>query len=130
MNELKNTPGPWEYRAGFICTKEEEPIVLSGIPRWHKKHTRINDTPFAGYQNGYFWPSKDEVEANAKVMAAAPEMKDELLRHLPILERIEADPELWDKLTKGTGIATLNGYRAAIAKATNYDPRTTRRSYP
>ncbi len=41
----------------------------------------------------------------------------EMKRHLCILERAEAMPDKWQPLSVGTGIATLNGYRAAIAKA-------------
>lgn len=37
----------------------------------------------------------------------------EMVRHLPILERLETAPMLWDMATRGTGIATLNGYRMA-----------------
>ena len=56
-------------------------------------------------------------EANARLIAAAPTQHAEMLRYLPVLERAEADSELWARLTDGLGIATLNGYRAAIAKA-------------
>lgn len=43
------------------------------------------------------------------------EIKNELLRYLPVLERAEADPEIWEKLTQGLGIATLNGYKRAVS---------------
>ena len=54
---------------------------------------------------------------NARLIAAAPLMANEMERYLPIIERAEADPEVWSRLTEGTGIATANGYRNAIAKA-------------
>ena len=41
---------------------------------------------------------------------------DEAKRFLPILEALERDPEQWAKYTRGTGIATLNGYREAIRR--------------
>lgn len=41
----------------------------------------------------------------------------EIQRYLPILEELEKYPWLWEHFTKGTGIATLNGYRAAITEA-------------
>ena len=44
------------------------------------------------------------------------EANQEMIRYLPVLERAESDTELWARLTDGLGIATLNGYRAAIAK--------------
>ncbi len=57
-------------------------------------------------------------EGIARLISAAPTQYEEMLRYLPIIERAEADTELWERLTDGTGIATANGYRAAIAKAT------------
>jgi hypothetical protein len=56
--------------------------------------------------------------SDARLIAAAPTQHEEMQRYLPLLERAEADPELWERLTAGTGIATLSGYRAALAKAT------------
>lgn len=53
----------------------------------------------------------------ARLIAVAPLQHDEMVRYLPILERAEADPEIWNKLTAGTGIATANGYRHAINQA-------------
>lgn len=44
------------------------------------------------------------------------ELLTEMSRYLPILEAIEGNPELWERLTARNGIATLNGYRNAIAK--------------
>jgi hypothetical protein len=49
------------------------------------------------------------------------EIKVELIRYLPVLERAEADPEIWEKLTKGLGIATLNGLRKAVSAVDQLD---------
>jgi hypothetical protein len=49
-------------------------------------------------------------EVNAKLAS-------EMQRYLPLLERIEADLALWERMTVFIGIATLNGYRAALAAA-------------
>lgn len=43
-------------------------------------------------------------------------MLREMKRYLPVLESLESIPKLWHNMTKGTGIATLNGYRNAITK--------------
>jgi hypothetical protein len=41
-----------------------------------------------------------------------------LKRFLPVLEYVEQERgEIWADATEGTGIATANAYRAAIAKA-------------
>ena len=64
----------------------------------------------------------DGWNGHAHLIAAAPTQHEEMLRFLPIIERAEADPELWGRLTAGTGIATANGYRAAIKKAAGAQP--------
>jgi hypothetical protein len=43
----------------------------------------------------------------------------EMERFLPILERAEKNPKIWDELTQGLGIATINGYKNAIEKFKN-----------
>jgi hypothetical protein len=45
------------------------------------------------------------------------ELLKEAKRYLPILESVEKETDCWDSLTQGTGIATVNGLRHAIAKA-------------
>lgn len=54
------------------------------------------------------------LEERARLIAAAPDLLAEMKRYLPILDRVFDDrPEVLE----GLGIATLNGYRAAIQKA-------------
>lgn len=53
------------------------------------------------------------------LIAASPKLYSEMERYLPILEKLEACPELWVRFTEGTGIATLNGYRNAMSLARN-----------
>lgn len=47
----------------------------------------------------------------------ASEVVSEMERYLPVIERAESEPETWARLTNGTGLATANGYRAAIRRA-------------
>lgn len=54
---------------------------------------------------------------NSLLNSAAPDLLAEMQRYLPVLERLEAEPDLWERFTSGLGIATLNGYRKAIEKA-------------
>ena len=99
----KRTPGPW---ASNKCTTSVS-VPLKAI-----------DCERIGFSivfvNGH---REKEAAANARLIAAAPTQHAEMLRYLPVLERAEADSELWARLTDGLGIATLNGYRAAIKKA-------------
>lgn len=64
--------------------------------------------------SGCDWPGN---EKQARLAVAAPALLEALERHLPILERAEECPTIWEELTKGTGIATLNGYRHALSAA-------------
>ena len=54
---------------------------------------------------------KAEVAQSARIAKLESEMR----RYLPVIERAEQVPGLWGELTAGTGIATANGYRAALA---------------
>ena len=110
MSNVKHTTGPWIVREEkqtnkikFVIESEATTIGCA----WGSTNSMVYDIP--GVQTG---------EANARLIAAAPTQHKEMLRFLPILERAESDPELWARITEGLGIATLNGYRAAIAKAT------------
>jgi hypothetical protein len=57
------------------------------------KHTRINDEPFDGFQDGYYWPDKEEAEANtARIVAcenACAGMEDPAAEIARLRERIE-----------------------------------------
>lgn len=116
----QHTPGPWHVRdAG---------------PHWNNPsipNYRVVRAPTPSGPHGYdvAWSADGELvaehvyeEADARLIAAAPTMADEMRRYLPVIERAEADPALWERLTAGLGIATANGYRAAIAAATGSQP--------
>ncbi len=47
--------------------------------------------------------------------ALVEELAGEMRRYLPILECAESDPQTWIALSEGTGMATVNGYRAALS---------------
>ena len=93
----KHTPGPWI-------------VVSRGM-----FSPKVVDANGLGICHTTYAPTG--AESNARLIAAAPTQHAEMLRYLPVLERAEADSELWARLTDGLGIATLNGYRAAIKKA-------------
>lgn len=101
-----HTPGPWfcgrALRGGQECVIGDDDSVVCFMP------DRTIGCTF--------------IPEDARLIAAAPLQHAEMLRFLPVLERAEADPELWARLTEGTGIATANAYRAAIAAATGETP--------
>lgn len=43
-------------------------------------------------------------------------LRAEMERYLPVLERAEQESDMWAWITRGTGIATANGYREALAR--------------
>ena len=93
----KHTPAPWVIDGDQINGADGAPICETVIAM-NAEQAAI-------------------LAADARLMAAAPEMAAEMRRYLPIIDAIEKDPALWWRLTAGTGIATANGYRAALAKA-------------
>lgn len=87
----KHTPGPWLYENGHGVIASGNPLKVAG-------RTKV-------------------ALANRALIAAAPTMLDEMARYLPLIEWLERNPAMWESATLGTGIATANGYRRAIAKA-------------
>ena len=102
---MTTSNGPWSYDAesGLVLTKD-----MTGV--WLGSTTGDSSAIVCQVE------SHDGI-SNGDLIAAAPTMQREMNRYLPVLERAEADPILWQQLTAGLGIATLNGYRAALAKA-------------
>jgi chromosome segregation ATPase len=59
--------------------------------------------------------SREEIRAEREEFRAEVErLKREMRRYLPVLDALEASHSAWQWYTDGTGIATLNGYRAAL----------------
>jgi hypothetical protein len=115
--DSRHTPGPWMYRQPESGGR----TLPAGEREDWPFHIDKQGTPGRmdwGILIAKCWGHvRASAEANARLIAAAPDQHAEMKRYLPILERAEADPQLWERLTAGLGIATLNGYRAAIAKA-------------
>lgn len=102
----KHTPGPW------AVNNEEVPPIVFSIETQEMVACLSSDDVYADC-----WHREEWGKYNAFLIAAAPDMYEEMRRYLPVLERLEAEPELWFRFTEGTGIATLNGYRHALRKA-------------
>lgn len=94
--EFPTSPGPWTF--GYTDDLQT-PIIIDA-----------NDDVVCVMHEGVTTKA-------GKLLAAAPMMHYAMKRYLPLLERLENGVELWANLTDGLGIATLNGYRAAIARA-------------
>lgn len=50
----------------------------------------------------------------AELQAEIAQLRSEMLRYLPLIEKAEQYHHTWSFLTEGTGIATANSYRAAL----------------
>lgn len=60
----------------------------------------------------------------AALQASHDRMLREMTRFATVIERANGNPLLWIQLTDGTGIATPNGYRQAIAAAQPFTETT------
>lgn len=91
-----HTPGPWGLQespdGGMILIRGNDADRMKRHPQTHLQIVPVDD---------------------AKLIAAAPELLDELQHLVRLLEPLEADGSL-----NVPGLATLNGARAAIRKAT------------
>jgi hypothetical protein len=106
--ETKHTPGPWK----LDCFKHDFQIEAIGV-RILRSHASDEDVD---YRMKTSETGQQEL-ANARLIAAAPDLLAVCEELLPALENAEADVDIWHALTAGSGIATLNRFREAIAKA-------------
>ncbi|MGK7164935.1 hypothetical protein ACSOT0_20415 [Pseudomonas aeruginosa] len=88
MGKQSYTPGPWDYWSGYNPVDELEAQIT----------TEDGDIVIASYNRQIL-----EGEANAKLLAAAPELLEALVA---LVECEQTTPELWEAA------------RAAIAKST------------
>lgn len=95
--EHKHTPGPWK-----VCRANPSPTT--------------GEWMIAGAEPGYLAEVRDlgrgQCEANARLIAVAPDLYKRLLESTDMLERILADKE-WGSIEE-----QIIDNRAAIAKAT------------
>ncbi len=105
MNEATFTPGPWIARQ-FPTAAYARPQwwVLDSIPDQDGK-VIANAIAVATATN-------PDAEANARLIAACPDLYRELAYLVSMIEPLEREGRI-----QIPGIATLNGARAALAKA-------------
>ena len=79
----------------------------------------VFEEPFSGHAYSICrkprYMSKEDWDKIGPLLASAPDLKREMERYLPILKWLEQS-EFWHEATKGTGIASLNGYETALNK--------------
>ena len=93
MSETKHTPGPW-------CLSDESPMII-------EDECKVIVGSASTYPNSGYFPGQKEAEANARLIAAAPELLEALEKAL--------DDSACDGDQCGTEWHELA--RAAIAKA-------------
>jgi hypothetical protein len=99
--QTKHTPGPWEI--GSI-NKKDKNLYWSAV--FTPKNTGKFHTPRAGEALGV---DREECEANAHLIAAAPDLLEALRLLLEASDGLNGESEWLDE--------RLNAARAAIAKA-------------
>ena len=98
MSEAKHTPGPWEASGNLVRSPMHQP---EGLPR---------GVQIVECRDGYFLPHTEEAKANARLIAAAPELLEALERLADAYERLKPPGYPLSDREKQA--------RAAIAKAT------------
>lgn len=68
MSEIKHTPGPWAY---IDATKEAR---MQYAPKCVIRAGSVQVASFSWGADSKWWPSKEESQANARLIAAAPTM--------------------------------------------------------
>lgn len=91
MSETKHTPGPW-------CLSDESPMII-------QDECKVIVGSASTYPNSGYFPGQKEAEANARLIAAAPELLEACEGLLGLAER------------DGWLHVAVNAARAAIAKA-------------
>lgn len=105
-----HTPGPWEYYpatnyCGYAIAPRGTLPTLAAVERPRGNRNTINVTAFN-------YPGK--TEANARLIAAAPELLEALYLALPYVESEQDNPAY----KAGAVAAVVRQMRAAISKAT------------
>ncbi len=106
----KHRHGPWH------C---EQKLNGGGMPipySWEVSAS-VEPPPGNGIDEAFVWIADTSTEANARLIAAAPELLEALLMALPYVE-CELDSDAYDM---GTEDRVISQIRAAIAKATGGD---------
>lgn len=112
MADAKHTPGPWREFMGDICASDDEIVICA-----------MNKSCGARSSEFYTYSGKKEVaRANARLIAAAPELLEALDG---LLEAITAENQHRDRALTITGptanlkwlLEACDDARAAIAKA-------------
>ena len=99
MNDSKHTQGPWGHHPGTrYCISQQPSETISNVP--HAECINLDSR------------SKEENEANAKLIAAAPELLEALTELLLFVK-----PKPYG-FNISLGVETLERIRTLIAKAT------------
>ena len=110
MSEAKHTPGPWGAIGNLVRSPMHQP---EGLPR---------GVQIVECRDGYFLPHTEEAKANARLIAAAPELLSDLreaaatLRRYEALHRAKGTEDSTAKAEVNAALASR--FEATIAKAT------------
>ena len=104
----KHTPGPWAVHSAYPWIIKQGPDVPFIQP-----DSGVTICNTMGHENSGFFPTPEEGRANARLIAAAPE----LLEALKLLDEAFCADDYGTKEGRAKGRAALVATRAAIAKA-------------
>lgn len=102
MSEFKGTPGPWVIQYG--STNKDRPYAMYG----ENRRPVLNWSSFSR-------PADIEAQANARLIAAAPDLLEALTKLLGIAIQLDNAGDGWTEITADT--QDVQQARAVIAKA-------------
>ena len=115
MSDVKFTPGPWSvHNAGDVFTPLGA-VNASGLDAPSDDGWHIADCDMGGL-------FLEEVRANARLIAAAPDMYLALRKAMDFIESHVADPDITEEMSKAWNALEDADPYAALAKARGERP--------
>ena len=121
MSAFKGTPGPWQLSSESPTIIKQD-MSLIGLP-----DGGVLIGSACGHESSGFYPTVDEAEANARLIAAAPDSHEANVKFIEAIEcfyNVTAgwtDDCIYDELPSSGLALAYFAARAAIAKATGGD---------
>lgn len=121
-NKTAYTPGPWGVEDLYVTDLPSNACVVVFAAPKDDEHTstKVAEAAYSPEGKGYFVTDRAEAEANARLIAAAPELLEALQIALSAIEQTTSEMTVGDRFTNAgqSLLDAFNPCRDAISKAT------------